>query len=378
MVEPEIYNCHIHTFTTRHVPRDFLKIIFYSDSKWLKWIRWFSWVGVLLSRLISFQWIAKIVLWIGRRINPFSRYDLFERYANFFVTSAQKSQEDVFLEIEKQYPPTAKFIVLPMDMVYMQLGDIEDDLASQHDELLKLAEKYSGRIFPFFAADPRRDGVVNQVRRVLESEEKKFYGVKIYPNLGYSPTDPKLLAIYRLCVQHDVPVMTHGTYTGAWQYGLSKDQRIAFSHPRNYETILNMEELKNLHLCLAHFGGGEEWQKYLKMNEADYRIGDTRAWVKWIADMIRSGDYPNLYTDISYTIFLPRRNKEHVDFFDYLKVLLTDPRLRERVLFGSDYYVVKRENLTEREVSIGLRSCLGDQLFFQIAHTNPKAYLGLP
>ena len=62
---------------------------------------------------------------------------------------------------------------------------------------------------------------------------------------------------------------------------------------------------------------------------------------------------------------------------DYVKVLLADLRLREHVLFGSDYYMVEREDLTKKEVSIMLRSRLGEDLYFQIAHHNPRRYLGL-
>jgi hypothetical protein len=67
-----------------------------------------------------------------------------------------------------------------------------------------------------------------------------------------------------------------------------------------------------------------------------------------------------------------------VDYVDYLTVLLANPLIRERALFGSDYYAVKREPLTEKEVSITLRSHLGEELYFQIAHHNPRRYLGLP
>jgi hypothetical protein len=99
--------------------------------------------------------------------------------------------------------------------------------------------------------------------------------------------------------------------------------------------------------------------------------------VQWICDLIRSGAYPNLYTDISYLILQAAGQGIHVTYMDYLKVLLDNPRLREHVLFGSDYYMVEQEPMTEKEASIGLRSHLGEDLFFQIAHHNPRRWLGL-
>ena len=80
--------------------------------------------------------------------------------------------------------------------------------------------------------------------------------------------------------------------------------------------------------------------------------------------------YDNLYTDISYTLF---RYQENIPI---LKVFLSRQRIRERVLFGSDYYMVEQETTSEREVSIRLRAELGERFFRQIAETNPRAYLG--
>ena len=47
------------------------------------------------------------------------------------------------------------------------------------------------------------------------------------------------------------------------------------------------------------------------------------AWVRTIYEMIASGEYPNLYTDISYTVFTPKVEGLYIDLVDYLKVLLT-------------------------------------------------------
>ena len=93
--------------------------------------------------------------------------------------------------------------------------------------------------------------------------------------------------------------------------------------------------------------------------------------------MITSGNYPNLYTDISYTVFTPKVQGLYIDLVDYLKVLLSHPLVRKRVLFGSDYYMVERESISEKEVSLLLRSRLGEDLYKQIAYTNPREFLGI-
>jgi hypothetical protein len=47
---------------------------------------------------------------------------------------------------------------------------------------------------------------------------------------------------------------------------------------------------------------------------------------------------------------------------------------RQRILFGSDYFVVRQE-ATEREFSIRLRGSVGEEDFFQMANTNPRQFL---
>jgi hypothetical protein len=74
-----------------------------------------------------------------------------------------------------------------------------------------------------------------------------------------------------------------------------------------------------------------------------------------------------VYTDISYTAY----DKELLPF---LKVLVNTHGLREKILYGSDIYMVQLMG-TEREFSIYLRGYLGEEDFHQIAVTNPERFL---
>ena len=71
--------------------------------------------------------------------------------------------------------------------------------------------------------------------------------------------------------------------------------------------------------------------------------GQKTGW-RTILDMLRGGNYPNLYTDISYTIFYFEQNAPA------LKVLLEDAHVRSRVLFGSDFYMSEQRKLRERDL----------------------------
>jgi len=90
-------------------------------------------------------------------------------------------------------------------------------------------------------------------------------------------------------------------------------------------------------------------------------------------DMIREKDdqgnykFPNLYTDVSFTA-------HNQKFWPLLKVLLNTDRLKDRILFGSDYYMVRLKG-TERDFSINLRAAVGETEYRLMAETNPKNYL---
>ncbi len=350
-----IYNCHIHTFTVKHVPRHFLPL------------------G--LGQVLQWKPLATLFAWIAPYIIPWKTGDILERFARFVTVGGMGSQEAIFKEIQRYYPEGTRFVVLPMDMVKMGAGPIPEDLEAQQRDLMRLAQQpeYNGLIIPFCAVDPRRTGVVELAKRWIKQDG--FRGVKLYPRLGYRPDHPELVRLYTFLQEEDVnvPVMAHCSTgpSAVGQRGLSYEEAAEFGHPRHYEKIL--KDFPKVRFCLAHFGGGEEWERQLRGDVEP--AGPQRTWVRWIRDMIESGDYPNLYTDISMTIFDGIRRRRPVDYLDYLKVLLANPRVRDHVLYGSDYYMVKLAKLTEKEASILLRSRLGEELYFQIAHHNPLRYL---
>ena len=105
----------------------------------------------------------------------------------------------------------------------------------------------------------------------------------------------------------------------------------------------------------------------MRRDEPSY--SGTENWLHDIIDMLDSGSYPNLFVDIAYVIFHYRDN------INILKVLLENPRIRESVLFGTDYYMVEIEKFSEKKLSIFLRAQIGDDHYRQIAEINPTRYL---
>ena len=369
-----IYNCHIHTFTRKNVPKHIAKL------------QLGSFIGTVVSWLEDFKFILKFIIWLVSIIQP-EKKDSITRLTRFVNTGKLDSQASVFKKIQAEYPTGSKFIVLPMNMDHMgNLGIVEQPIKAQHADLLSLAtevnkkSKASGGdeiIYPFYTIHPEEKDIVNEARKSLG--KNKFRGIKIYPNLGYHPNDKTLREIYKICEEGGYPVLSHCSPSGIWKYGLTEKDRRSLGNPDNYKQVL--EDFPKLRLCLAHFGSAEEWAKHLKGHTPDK--GEDRAWVRMITDLINEKNkngtqkYPNLYTDISYTVFTPRIKGMYIDLVDYLKVLLSKTEIREHVLFGSDYYMVEQEEISEKEASILLRSRLGEDLFKQIAHTNSKRFLGI-
>ena len=338
--EPIITNCHVHTFTGDHVPERFLPF------------------G--LMSLLRIERVRRFLAVLGVLTAPIIRDGRVQRFLQFADVANCESQGEILDKLRHFYPRGTRFVVLPMDMEFMGAGRPRRVLDEQHEELLELAVARWPKVVPFCAVDPRRPDIVEKTKVWIE---RGFCGIKIYPALGYYPTDEKLMQIYAFAEQHDVPVMTHCSTGGVSQQGLSKERAEQYLHPSHYGKIA--EEFPELRICLAHFGGYGEWHKYRKQ---EARSEETRSWISIIADLLRQ--YPNLYTDISYTMFRFRQN------LPVLKIFLTDERVRSSVLFGSDYYMIELERLTEREVSIELRAALGEDLFWQMANENPHRYLG--
>ena len=299
------------------------------------------------------------------------------------------------------------------------------------------------------------------LRKCLEGQSPdgslhgSFKGIKLYPALGYFPFDEELLPLYAYCIQHGIPITTHcveGTifYRGDIQkqwlrHPIFKDDKgnplttkvksnfelqINFTHPLNYLVILEEfylrqkvshcsnkikrlfgyvnsdQPLKNnlgdLKINLAHYGGEKEWLRYLSADRKDIsaeltenpKLGielfkkqnpkpneDPFLWSKpsWIwqekfewFSIISSLmlQYKNIYADISYIV--------HAQSVHPLlnEILNEKPALAKKILFGSDFFVVRNHN-SEKEIYSNLLSIIGKDKMNLIARTNPQNFLTL-
>jgi predicted TIM-barrel fold metal-dependent hydrolase len=153
--------------------------------------------------------------------------------------------------------------------------------------------------------------------------------------------------------------------------------------------------LSHLKLCFGHYGGDDEWKKYFDMDRdipgsrlvtfpekginlmvgpdipaaaSEGLLMNTWKSVDWysiISSMLIQ--YDNLYADISYIV----HNEE---IFPLLKSTLRNPALRKKVLFGTDFFVVRNYKSEKEMVSDSLAG-LSEEEFDAIARDNPIRFL---
>lgn len=353
----QITNCHVHLFTNTHVPKNY-------PSAWLKPLRNRPWlVGAIGSGLDL--------------VGQDKRAEMVRRLRRFQEEGRLPEQAAILENIDRHYPKGTRHVVLPMDLSQIGFGDPAAPIEAQHRELAALRDTHPDKIIPFAMIDPRSDPDAVKLWEAIDT--LGFKGIKLYPRLGYAPDDTRLMNhVYPRANDHEggkgLPVMTHCSRGGVQGRDVGDADADAYTDPASYADVLT--RFPNLRLCLAHFGGARDWKAYVNPELSDDPKDEyNNNWQEKIREMIGSGAYPNLWTDISYTLFDFEEN------IPFLRIFLEgDDResisLRHRVLFGSDYYMTRQEALSERAVCIRLRNALGEELFRQIAEDNPKVWLG--
>ena len=299
------------------------------------------------------------------------------------------------------------YVPLMIDFEYWFKSTLDNPIKNQIDTIYQdIIIPYKGKIHPFVAFDPARelafrkgmtnpdgepeeDGSMKLVRDAIEN--KGFIGVKLYNAMGYRPInnnivdekrkkiplhkkkykfngeeyDKVLTELYDYCIEFGVPITTHCGMDGSEPY---KDASFDFGHAIFWRDVLGQQKYQNLHLNLAHFG----W------NKQDGHIGN-RSWVREICEMVSKFDH--LYTDVSHHEVILDEKKSL--FTTAYQQLLNDfPEIKNKILFGIDWHVIKRvanfENFKKRYIEI-LKSdnLFSDQAIEDFLGRNALKFLGL-
>ena len=181
-------------------------------------------------------------------------------------------------------------------------------------------------VYPFLAVDPRRPGIMDALSNEnLISRKGPFYGVKLYPRLGYHPASKPVQDIFEICIERDLPVTTHCGMSGFPSADFSLDgsgvwKYNDYGNPLHFEPALK----KGLRIDFAHMGSCDP----------DYK------WAKTIVGFMKK--YKNVYSDLS--CYTGRDEIEKI-----IVLFGKDKIFKERILYGSDFDVM---SFTDNKISL--------------------------
>ena len=492
----QLYN--LHDFLYRY------SILIDTKSKWLQ-------AGIILLVVLFYKsgrnlllFIVKNAFAVLRNLPGRETKKLFERYLTIGRFAFHTTQRSTLGDLKDQYPDDSGFVILPMDMEFMDAGEPSINYKEQMKDLADLKNK--NHIYPFVFADPRRiekegtgyfDYEVINGKVVLKTcfikeyiEQKEFSGFKIYPALGYYPFDPLLLPLWKYAEQNNIPILTHcvrgpmyyrGVKKREWNYHpvfeevideedknvkdqpgtdtcdeINKQDIYAplllpeiknseftanFTHPLNFICLLKkrflakaveiaynktkdasvkqklvdlfglvlsngkrsatvQHGLDDLKICLGHYGGGDEWNRFFEKDRYKHsaqllkhpekgidflykansnppvcsfgkseQLWKYTDWYSIISSMMLQ--HKNVYADISYILH------SDAEILPLLKQTLKNPGLRDKVLYGTDFYVV-RNHKSEKNMLADMQGGLSICDFDRIARINPRKFLNLP
>jgi predicted TIM-barrel fold metal-dependent hydrolase len=312
-------------------------------------------------------------------------HPLFDRFCSWFPGNSLLHQIG---ELDTEIATLYKYLDLISE--HNQKAKNEDaSFDLQVKMLLELQHKYPQRIFPFFAVDPRRDGILEEAKNYVVNGTP-FLGIKLYTPNGYSPTDPLLFGtnkgddcLYKFCEDNQIPITAHCSAKGFATFAMKTQvkgkvyidntlvdadcsKHVVFkndfhesaslaiaeranvlNHPKLWEVVL--ERYPNLYLNLAHFGVGDP-----ERTNGIFKLMQT---------------YKNLYTDLS-CISDPATLEKIL-----VKYNSADEYVKSKFLFGSDYFLVLIFTNDFKTYYDTYVSVFGQEIFDKLSITNTNRFL---
>ena len=286
------------------------------------------------------------------------RQHTFTDLLDFLIVGFKPSIAAVTANILEQLTPEDVLITLMMDITKGTGRDrklFEKQIADTSMQILR----YPGRILPFFAINPIRQDFLVLMEKALNAQG--FVGIKLYPSLGYDIACDEMSEVFRYCHLRQVPIMVHCSKGGFY----SRESDRKRSEPKLWKPVL--KKYPGLKVCFGHFGGGENL----------CRTSLVRTWTQQILDLMKIPENTGVYADVSFHSEPMRGGDQESCYFDHLRELLKDQLVGERILFGTDFWLV-RMVLTENNYWRYFEETLNDKdLFIKATLTNPKRFIGI-
>lgn len=223
-----------------------------------------------------------------------------------------------------------------------------DGFCYHMDNLMDLVKKHKGELYPFIAIDPRREGMIDELLSGrFFNGEARFYGVKLYPRMGYHPQCKPMDAVYKYCNDNNLPITFHCGKSGfppgeTWKYA-------QFGNPINFEPVV--KKYPNLKIDFAHLGSSET----------------SLDWAETIVRLINEND--NVYSDLSCYTKMSDLNK-------ILPLWNGNPKHKERLMFGTDFDVMYfTAYTTMQNYYANFKSVFNNSDLNKLMYDNPTRFL---
>ena len=245
--------------------------------------------------------------------------------------------------------------------------------------------------YPFAGIDPRLHSMrfledflekyINTSHRPHKNHAipiKPFYGVKIYPPLGFRPwpddreTLEKHRYLYSFCEKHGVPIITHCDDQGF--RGVSAEEAWKNTDPASWRTVL--ENYPSLIIDFAHFGKQYAFTERNNIASMAMRLKKQpdSPWFTSLIGLMK--DFENVYADMSFSGCSEEFYSELLNFLGN-ETADSREKLLDHILFGSDFSVnlLKVESYTQYW-SVFERSQFSDDEIMRIGGDNVLRFLG--
>ncbi|ACP44637.1 amidohydrolase 2 [Sulfolobus islandicus Y.G.57.14] len=207
-----------------------------------------------------------------------------------------------------------RFVVLPIDSMTFLGRRIPNQVVNLDDRIVK-----------FISVDPLKPNAIEELKKAIKEFEP--IGVKLHPQLqGFNPLDERALKLYEIIDSHGLVVVFH-TGTSGIGAGVKSSIRLDYGRPIYFDEIA--VRYHNMKIVLAHFG----WP--------------------WTEETIAIALHkPNIYLDLSG--WAPRYIPQTI--WNNAK------RLSDKLLFGSDFPLIRPERWIEEFKSINLSQDIKDKI----------------
>ncbi|MCP3963692.1 MAG: amidohydrolase family protein [bacterium] len=290
-----------------------------------------------------------------RRGDDFRRSDLHDILEALRI-AAQADIAGVADWLMRQLDPADAAVALTLDITDGQ-GDDSEIWERQLQQTSDAIFAYPGRLLPFVAVNSLRPDHFEIMTNALE--KRGYVGVKLYPSLGYTVDSDAMMRVYRYCHEHGVPLLMHCNRSGF----VVSDDSFKNADPSHWRPIL--ERFEGLKICFAHFGGSSDLTKEELPPES---------WARVILDLMQAHD--GVYTDIAFHRAPMESDELAEGYFRRLSGFLDHPLVRDRVLFGTDFWLI-RSRLSEANHWKFFEERLSAEHFKRIAEINTRRFLGL-